>query len=78
LHSQEETDEGILSSVSLKDIESGETIQGGTFETRRSALIKRNKRIYTKCAASGIEHIDIFVEEGFFKPLTYFFEKRRR
>jgi len=78
LHSQSDTDEDILSSVSLKDIESGETIQGGSFESRKRTLIQRNRRIYAQCALSGIEHIDVYVEEGFSKPLSYFFEKRRK
>lgn len=77
LQSREEFERKNFENVYLKDMETGKTIFLDSSFDRLKILNQRNERIKKICYENGIDYNHIIIEEGFDKPLSKFFLRRK-
>lgn len=77
LQSKQEFEKNNFENVYLKDMESGKTLYFDSFSDRMKILRDRNESIKKYSYENGIDYNHIMIEDGFEKPLSNFFFRRK-
>lgn len=77
IQSKEEFERKNFENVYLKDMETGKTIFLDSYSDTLKVLNQRNEKIKKMCYESGIDYNHIIIEEGFERPLSKFFLRRK-